>query len=309
MSTRHFGAIPGVPEGATFASRQELRDAKVHPPTQAGISGSGFEGADSIVLSGGYEDDHDEGDVIVYTGEGGRDPATGKQVAHQELVRGNLALALNHRDGLPLRVTRGSRHRSPFSPLTGYQYSGLYRVEDHWQELGRSGYRIWRFRLVKVEVEESFANESAESGSVIRRATVVQRIIRDTAVARAIKVLYDYQCQICGTRLETSEGPYAEAAHIRPLGSPHDGPDSASNLLCLCPNHHVLFDHGGLAVQDNFDLIGYPGRLQIHGRHQIDLACVQYHRERYSPLIRGRRFHNPTPVCRKAINVATNSPR
>ncbi|MFD1731936.1 HNH endonuclease [Deinococcus malanensis] len=115
----------------------------------------------------------------------------------------------------------------------------------------------------------------------------MQRIIRDTAVARAIKVLYDYQCQICGTRLETSEGPYAEAAHIRPLGSPHDGPDSASNLLCLCPNHHVLFDHGGLAVQDNFDLIGYPGRLQIHGRHQIDLACVQYHRERYSPLIRG----------------------
>ncbi len=118
---RHFGHLPDVPEGATFLNRAELRDAKVHLPTQAGISGSATEGADSIVLSGGYEDDEDAGEIIVYTGEGGRDPLTGKQVKHQELIRGNLALALNHRDGLPVRVTRGSRHLSPYSPATGYQ--------------------------------------------------------------------------------------------------------------------------------------------------------------------------------------------
>lgn len=41
---------------------------------QAGISGSGEEGADSVVVSGGYEDDEDYGDVIVYTGHGGNDP-------------------------------------------------------------------------------------------------------------------------------------------------------------------------------------------------------------------------------------------
>ncbi len=38
----------------------------------AGISGSESEGADSIVLSGGYEDDEDLGDEIVYAGHGGR---------------------------------------------------------------------------------------------------------------------------------------------------------------------------------------------------------------------------------------------
>jgi putative restriction endonuclease len=32
------------------------------------------------VLSGGYVDDNDEGDVIIYTGQGGRDPATGRQI-------------------------------------------------------------------------------------------------------------------------------------------------------------------------------------------------------------------------------------
>jgi integrase len=40
----------------------------------AGISGGEREGADSIVVSGGYEDDEDYGDVIVYTGAGGNDP-------------------------------------------------------------------------------------------------------------------------------------------------------------------------------------------------------------------------------------------
>ena len=137
-----------------FVNRQELRDAGVHLPTQAGISGSASEGADSIVLSGGYEDDCDEGDVILYTGEGGRDPLTGRQVKPQQLVRGNLALAVSHRDGLPLRVTRGHRHRSPFSPPSGYQYAGLYRVDDHWQDTGTAGHRIWRFRLTRLEDQD-----------------------------------------------------------------------------------------------------------------------------------------------------------
>lgn len=44
--------------------------------------------------------------------------------------------------------------------------------------------------------------------------------------------------------LNAKVAPYAEAAHIRALGSPHNGPDVIENVLCLCPNHHVLFDNG-----------------------------------------------------------------
>ena len=44
----------------------------VFRPTVAGIHG-GPEGAYSIALSGGYEDDIDLGECFTYTGEGGRD--------------------------------------------------------------------------------------------------------------------------------------------------------------------------------------------------------------------------------------------
>jgi putative restriction endonuclease len=62
MPTRIFGNIPSVSEGAVFESRETLSQAGVHPPTQAGISGSEEDGADSIIVSGGYEDDEDRGD-------------------------------------------------------------------------------------------------------------------------------------------------------------------------------------------------------------------------------------------------------
>lgn len=93
MAERIFGHIPDYPVGSWFESRAELSKAGVHRPTVAGISGSEAEGADSIVLSEGYEDDEDLGDTIVYTGHGGRDQDTGRQIAHQKLSRGDLALA------------------------------------------------------------------------------------------------------------------------------------------------------------------------------------------------------------------------
>jgi putative restriction endonuclease len=68
---RVFGPIPSVPVGATYQSREAVAAAGVHRPTMAGISGAEREGADSIVVSGGYEDDEDYGNVIVYTGPGG----------------------------------------------------------------------------------------------------------------------------------------------------------------------------------------------------------------------------------------------
>lgn len=150
MKERIFGHIPGYPEGSWFPSRLELSRSEVHRPRVAGISGRGREGADSIVLSGGYEDDEDFGDEILYTGHGGRDLETGRQMSHQRLVRGNAALAYNRQAGLPVRVIRGAPHRSPYSPRIGYRYDGLYRVEEYWQERGRSGFFIWRYRLRKI---------------------------------------------------------------------------------------------------------------------------------------------------------------
>ena len=151
MPDRVFGEIPGYPEGTYFKSRVEMSRAGVHRPLQAGISGSAYEGADSIVLSGGYEDDRDNGFEIIYTGHGGRDPETGEQVADQELTRGNMALVYSMNKMLPVRVVRGASHASSFSPKAGYRYDGLYLVENYWQEKGKSGHKVWRYRLVKED--------------------------------------------------------------------------------------------------------------------------------------------------------------
>ena len=107
------------------------------------------------------------------------------------------------------------------------------------------------------------------------------RIVRDTRQARHIKELYDYRCQMCGTRLEDLAISYAEAAHIRPLGAPHNGPDTADNILCLCPNHHVLFDHGGVAIAEDLSLTGARGRLTVRSRHRISEDHLRYRREHY----------------------------
>lgn len=285
MSKRVFGEIPGYPEGTLFESRIELSQAGVHRPTVAGISGASDEGADSIVLSGGYEDDQDFGDEIIYTGHGGRDEQTKQQISDQLLTRGNLALAYSRLHGLPVRVIRGANHKSPFSPPIGYRYDGLYRVEDHWHDIGRSRYVIWRFRLVKITPQAAITKQVSETPvsylPAPRQETTVMRIVPDTQQSRAVKVLYDYCCQVCGIRLIGSAGPYAEAAHIRPLGTPHNGPDTLNNLLCLCANHHVLFDYGGFAIADDFTLLNIEGQLMIKPGHDIDVAHIRYHRSHY----------------------------
>lgn len=151
MPARVFGEIPGIGPGAMFANRNELHESGVHRPLQAGISGRATEGADSVVISGGYEDDEDRGELVIYTGHGGNDPATGKQVADQELTAGNAALVVSQQRGYPVRVVRGAGGDPRYSPDSGYRYDGLYRVKRHWDEIGTSGFRVFRYELERLE--------------------------------------------------------------------------------------------------------------------------------------------------------------
>ena len=86
----------------------------------------------------------------------------------------------------------------------------------------------------------------------------------------------------------TPAGPYAETAHIRPLGTPHDGPDEPGNVLCLYPTCHVLFDNGGFVLDDDL-IIQSVTAPALHGRqlgsvpvHRIDFNHIAYHRGMYS---------------------------
>lgn len=73
----HFGPIPaennpekktGVLVGETYDGRIECRQWGVHFPMISGIAGQSKHGAQSVVLSGGYEDDEDHGEWFLYTG-------------------------------------------------------------------------------------------------------------------------------------------------------------------------------------------------------------------------------------------------
>ncbi|MBL8505143.1 MAG: HNH endonuclease [Methylobacillus glycogenes] len=286
-SDRIFGEIQGVATGTPFDSYFAMNKAGVHRQSQAGISGSEKEGADSIVVSGGYEDDEDFGEVIIYTGQGGRN-ASGTHTHDQPLTRGNLALVISQLEGLPVRVIRGADRKNPHAPKTGYRYDGLFRVEDHWHETGRSGFKVWRYRLSRL-IENLTTEPSLTSGLPLpagqanphRKTYQVQRVVRDTKCAKGIKALYEHACQVCGVRIGPNDKAYAEAAHIRALGAPHNGPDTSDNIICLCPNHHVMFDLGLFAINDDLSLLGVDGKLKTHVKHPVSVDHIRYHREHF----------------------------
>lgn len=91
--------------------------------------------------------------------------------------------------------------------------------------------------------------------------------------------MYDYKCQVCGERLVGVSGPYAEGAHVKGLGAPHNGPDVLENILCLCPNHHVLLDKGGLFIDDDYSINNLKDKLTIHKEHKLDIEFIKYHRQ------------------------------
>lgn len=169
MSNVIFGSPKGIEEGAIFSSRSDLIEAGLHRLRMNGIDGNGTDGAAAIVLSGGYEDDYDLGDEILYTGEGGNDSSSGKQVAHQSWnSSGNAGLLKSYSNNYPIRVIRGHNHNSKYSPKEGYKYCGVYRIiEKPTMQIGKSGFRVCRFKLRKIGTELQ-QTTSVEIGSIVK---------------------------------------------------------------------------------------------------------------------------------------------
>ncbi|MEV5982049.1 YDG/SRA domain-containing protein [Streptomyces sp. NPDC052114] len=298
-----IGEVPNTEVGQEFVSRRLAHEAGIHRPLQAGICGTKKNGAESIVVSGGYKDDEDHGDVIIYTGHGGQD-SSGNQVSDQSLDdAGNAALVTSYLEGLPVRVLRGAHSGSQWPPSTGYRYDGLFRVTSYGSKLGIDGFLIWQFRLeaydgtpLPAPVQQELLPQSEPVAVTIPRqaptgnespgrvTTTVQRIVRSSAVKRQVKAWHDNRCQICNLRIEVPGGSYSEGAHMQALGSPHNGPDTTGNVLCLCPNCHVMLDAGAIVISDALTVVRggvEEGTLRTHPRHVLDMDCVRQHRERW----------------------------
>lgn len=123
-------------------------------------------------------------------------------------------------------------------------YAKLKKGPIHFKQV-----REGRFLLVSTPLSLTpFAADFAKPPT--RVLTVTYRILRDTKLAREVKKSCGFQCQVCSNPpLKLSDVKlYAEAHHIKPLGSPHDGPDVRENILCACPRCHVLLDYGAIEL-------------------------------------------------------------
>ncbi|XP_050216727.1 histone-lysine N-methyltransferase family member SUVH9-like [Mercurialis annua] len=153
---RIVGSIPGVEVGDIFFFRMELCVVGLHGQVQAGIDylpgsqSSNHEPiATSVIVSGGYEDDEDSGDVVVYTGHGGQDKFS-KQCMHQKLQGGNLALERSKHYGIEVRVIRGFKYAGSFTNKI-YVYDGLYKIHDCWFDVGKSGFGVFKYKLIRID--------------------------------------------------------------------------------------------------------------------------------------------------------------
>lgn len=285
-----IGHVPGFPPGSSFPDRASLSAAGVHRPNQGGICGTAARGAESVVLSGGYAEDIDLGDVVVYTGAGGQDRDRGIQYADQVLSDRNKSLAVSCLRGQPVRIIRGWKLDSPFRPTSGYRYDGLFRIAAFWQERGRDGFLVWRFRMERTgDTRLGIAEGKAPALPLdLPPSVTTLRVVRTSEAAGRVRVRHDDRCQLCGQRIESVAGTYAEPLWLRPLGKPHDGPDDEANLLCLCPTHAVGFGLGALVASDEGAVrdaltAGSVGGLRHVAGHRVDPANFAYHRGMFLP--------------------------
>lgn len=145
--------------------------------------------------------------------------------------------------------------------------------EDAFYSVDGLGGGVWGLRsaLRKTPV----AIDAALSGGTEnpqRASEEIYRILRDTKLARQIKLLHQDTCQICGLKIKIDEKTsYSEAHHIKPLGTPHNGSDVSENIIVLCPNHHALLDYGAISLN--------PSNISMHPKHVISTQYISYHNE------------------------------
>ena len=122
--------------------------------------------------------------------------------------------------------------------------------------------------LINITVEQAVDTDEPEAPE--RALSVINRIVRDTPLARRVKNLHSNRCQVCGLTLSLFErGSYAEAHHIKPLGSTHCGPDVIDNIICVCPNCHAQLDYGAIELSKN--------TLTFVREHRIKEEYIDYH--------------------------------
>jgi euchromatic histone-lysine N-methyltransferase len=159
--SKRIGVVPGVEIGDIFFFRFELLLVGLHAQSMSGIDYIAVTKEEpvavSIVSSGGYDDDAEDKDVLIYSGQGGsvnkKDKDSG--VEDQKLERGNLALEKSLHQANPVRVIRGMK--DAVNPLAKvYVYDGLYVIRESWVEKSKTGGgSTFKYKMVRMPGQPS----------------------------------------------------------------------------------------------------------------------------------------------------------
>lgn len=139
--------------------------------------------------------------------------------------------------------------------------------------------------------------ESGSNAAVERELSHRLAQKRNQILAAKLKALYRHECMACGGTVVIGLAPqrrYAEAAHIKPLGMPHNGPDKSGNMLVLCPNHHLQFDRGIISIEQVGAAVQFMSRIsgdathrktiKLHSSHSLDPDCVRWHKQTFANI-------------------------
>ncbi|GJS94638.1 histone-lysine N-methyltransferase family member SUVH9-like protein [Tanacetum coccineum] len=86
--------------------------------------------------------------AIPGTGHSGQDKHS-RQVVHQKLEGGNLAMERSLHYGIEVRVIRVFKYVGSASGKV-YVYDGLYKIVEAWFDVGKSGFGVFKFKLVRI---------------------------------------------------------------------------------------------------------------------------------------------------------------
>ncbi|MHA1863896.1 MAG: HNH endonuclease [Candidatus Thorarchaeota archaeon] len=114
---------------------------------------------------------------------------------------------------------------------------------------------------------------------------------RDEKIVKYVKDAEYWTCQVCDLPIISPMGKYyCEAHHIQPLNK--GGADDASNVLCLCPNHHAEMHNGLFYIEPHSKRLIYHNKEhEYHGTnlsesrnpeaefHHTGVKYLQYHRD------------------------------
>lgn len=140
------------------------------------------------------------------------------------------------------------------------------------------------------DVQTTVLTSASDAGQIEFRERSICVRLRNTVLAAELKMRYEYRCQICRSTVELARRDYAEAHHVRPLGTPHEGSDLEGNIIVVCPNHHIMFDRGAICLDPKTFLVRHvrnafpPCGLYLADWHVLDQSSITY----YQDTIRAR---------------------